>query len=196
MGRQPGTSTPRSRGAYGSTRGKERQRRKRDSRAQQYRNQQAAAEVARHQKELDELIEFQKLNPGTGAAEGARIQAEIDARHKQRMADIELQANQIQGEDDTTEDLTEGLIEVVRPVRTMKQKAKLDRKTLKKESDPKFQFAVTTARMMMKAGYNVKYVIEFTGVGYGELNDFPIDDEGYAIVPQEEEEDESDSSDE
>ena len=172
---------------YGNTRGKERQLRKRNNRAQTYRNQQAAEEVARHQKELDELIAYQAENPATGATEGARLQAEIEARHRQNMNDIELHAQQMEDEDERTEELGDALVEAQPVTRTRKQKERLDRRTLQRESDPKFTFALTTARMMMKAGYHVQYVIEFTGIGYKELDDFPIDDDGYAIVPVEEE---------
>jgi len=183
MGKQPGTRTPRSRGAYGSTRGKERQLRKRTNRAQTYRNQQAAEEVARHQQDLDDLIEQQRLNPVMGQAEGARIKAEIEERHRQAMADIELKAEQMEAEDERVEELSDAIVHE-------SIKKKIDRRKLKKESDPKFQFGILTARMMMKAGYNIQYVMEFTGAGMEDLKDFPIDDEGYAIVPDEDEEDE------
>lgn len=191
MGRQPGTSTPRSRGAYGSKRGKERQLRKRNNRAQTYRNQQAAEEVKRHQQDLEDLIEQQRLNPVMGQAEGARIKAEIEARHQQAMADIELKTQQMESEDERAEELLNGAVAETKPVVPLKKK--LEKRKLKKESEPKFKFAETTARMMMKAGYNVQYVIEFTGVGMDALREFPIDDEGYAIVPEELEEDEDES---
>lgn len=172
-------------GQYGNTRGKERQRRKRDSRAQQKRNADAAEETARHQAELDELIEQQRLNPVMGAAEGARIKAEIERRHKDNMERIEREAEQAEAQEAMAEDLSDGVVKETLPLRK-----KIDRRKLRKESEPKFQFATTTARMMMKAGYNIQYVMEFTGVGYDELKEFPIDDEGYAIVPDEEDEDE------
>lgn len=55
------------------------------------------------------------------------------------------------------------------------------------EGEEKWEFAYTTARRMLKAGYNIKYVIEFTGVGYNELADIELDEDGYGIKPEEEE---------
>lgn len=56
------------------------------------------------------------------------------------------------------------------------------------EGEGKWEFAYTTARRMLGAGYNVKYVIEFTGIGYSELADHELDEDGYGIKPEPEEE--------
>lgn len=180
------------RGQYGNTRGKERQLRRRNNRAQTFRNQQATEEVKRHQQDLDDLMAQQAANPVMGQAEGARIMAEIKARHRQNMAEIDLKADQMESEDERVEELTNGVVAETQPL--LPKKLKIERRKLKKESEPKFQFAETTARMMMKAGYNIQYVIEFTGVGYDDLKEFPIDDEGYAIVPLDYEEDEEEDA--
>lgn len=58
---------------------------------------------------------------------------------------------------------------------------------LPREGDGKWEFAYTTARLMLKQGYNIKYVIEFTGIGLSELEDMDMDTEGYGVRPAEEE---------
>lgn len=47
--------------------------------------------------------------------------------------------------------------------------------------DGKWPMAYTTARMMLKQGYNIKHVTKFTGIKADELRDIPVDDEGYGI---------------
>jgi len=50
----------------------------------------------------------------------------------------------------------------------------------------KWQFAFSTARLMLQQGYHIKYICEMTGIGYAELEDWPLDADGYAIPKEEE----------
>lgn len=69
-----------------------------------------------------------------------------------------------------------------RKVRTApKPEPEFDVSTLPAEGEGNQPFAVTSARMMLKAGYHIKHVIENTGVGYNDLSDLPIDRDGYGI---------------
>jgi hypothetical protein len=155
------------RGQYGNTRGVERQRRKRENRARQHRNQLAAEETAKHQQELDALIARQQREPAWGAAEGARIQKELEQKHATRLAEIEVQ----EPPEDVVTDTADEATEIVK---------KFSISSLPKDSkDDIEQFAVTTARLMIKAGYHAEHVINLTGVGWDELSDLPLDSDGY-----------------
>lgn len=209
--------TPRSRGAYGSTRGKERQRRKRDAREQQARNAQAAEETEAARKALEDLIAEQEKNPAMGETEGARYARE---RREREEALAQAERDEIEVAAEEARDPEEvGTIDL--PVRPCHKVAKREehlaheweRGGLKIKTvcngfsikAPEFaepvvvpmsevapeipdtgegfwQFAYTTARMMLKQGYNIRYVCEFTGVGKQDLSDIPVDRDGYGIV--------------
>jgi hypothetical protein len=63
---------------------------------------------------------------------------------------------------------------------TVKKTGKFSISDLPVDSAPDLApFAVTQARQMLKAGYNVRHVIERTKVGWEELSDLPIDEDGY-----------------
>jgi len=180
MGKQAGASTPRSRGAYGSTRGKERQRRRADNRARDPRYQEAMDQVRKEQEALDKLIEEQKQVPAVGAAAGAMYAARMKKAEEDlavaKAAEEAIAAEEAVAEEAVVEyeDFEVDGIEIVAPVYP-----KYSTKGLPRESNDKFQFASTTAQMMLKAGYHIAYVIEFTGVGMDELERFPLDDWGY-----------------
>ena len=181
------------RGQYGNTRGKERQRRRRNHRSQQARNIAAAEETARHQEELDKLIERQAANPAMGEVEGARIKAELEERHAARMAEIEAQhdAEENQSEEDQELDRIIAAEPEPEPVPQPKpvltelpikpRRQKVNVLKLPQDGEGNFPFALMTARLMLKEGYNIKHVIELTGIGYLELNDLPIDEQGYGL---------------
>lgn len=53
--------------------------------------------------------------------------------------------------------------------------------SLPKTGEGNFPFAGLTARIMMKAGYHVKHVVEVTGVGWEDISHIEIDKEGFGI---------------
>jgi hypothetical protein len=63
----------------------------------------------------------------------------------------------------------------------VKQVHQIDTKELPQSGDGKWRFSYQTARIMLNEGYNIKRVIEYTGIGYEDLADIPIDSEGYVI---------------
>ena len=50
------------------------------------------------------------------------------------------------------------------------------------DGEEKWEFAYTTARRMLKAGYHIKYVYELTGTGWIDLEDIQIDEDGYGVI--------------
>ena len=192
-----GTSTPRSRGAYGSTRGKERQRRRADNRERDPRYQAAMEEVRQQREALDALIEKQKLEPAEGKVAGAMNAAE------RKKAEEELLLAQARQDEIAAEAANQPEPEVIEPIRYEDFQYEVDGKpyegvgpvypkfnikTLPKEGDDKFPFASTTAQLMLKAGYHIAYVVEFTGVGYDELRGFPLDHDGYGWADKDKDE--------
>lgn len=187
MGKQPGTRTPRSRGAYGSTRGKERQRRRADNRSRDPRYQAAQAATQQAQDELEALISHQKEFPNWGATEGAFIDAQIKQK-EEALAARQAEQKIIEDEPEIEDKVSQPVVEVNRP-------RKFSVKRLPQDGEGKFPFASVMARQMLRSGYNITYVIEFTGIGYLELDDIEIDSEGFGVIasnkPDDEEEEES-----
>lgn len=208
--------TPRSVGAYGSKRGKEAQRRKRDARDQQGRNAEAAEATRKAREELDLLIKHQQENPVLGETEGARYARER-AEREETVAQAELDQAQVMYEDseDQTDlpkrpchkvarreehdehewergglkikSFCEGFVvkvpEYAEPISVKEYVAP----EIPDTGEGFWQFAYTTARMMLRQGYNIKYVCEFTGVGKSDLDDIAIDSHGFGIVQKKEE---------
>lgn len=77
------------------------------------------------------------------------------------------------------------LVKSDKPKRTIKRKHWTER--LPQQGNEKWQYGYTTARQMLKSGYNVRYVIKFTGVGFEDLKDIEIDENGYGIIESEDE---------
>lgn len=171
------------RGQYGNTRGKPNiQVRRRKNREADPRWQAAQAETAKHQRELDELIEMQKQQPAVGPVEGAayaRAQAEREEALAASQAAQRL-LDEAHDEADTVAEETEP-VQVAAP-----KKKRFSTKRLRQEGEAKYPLAFTNAVMMLKAGYHIEYVIEFTGIGYLELDHIEIDSEGYGVVHKEE----------
>jgi hypothetical protein len=187
VGKQAGASTPRSRGAYGSTRGKERQRRRADNRAKDPRYQAAMEEVRKAQEELDALVEDQKLNPAKGAVAGAMYATKLkNAQHKVLEAETKedlvsgIKSAQSAGKETSLTTLNGRVVD-------LSKSKSFSTKHLPQSGDGNFPFAPTMARKMLAQGYHIKYVLEFTGVGYEDVRDIEIDNEGWGIVPEEEE---------
>ena len=58
------------------------------------------------------------------------------------------------------------------------------------EGEDKFRFASLTAGLMLKAGYNIRWVSEYTGLGYDDIKHFAeLDEDGYGIVEAKEDSD-------
>lgn len=207
-------------GQYGNTRGKERQVRKRNNRAQDPRNQAAAEATQQAREELEELIRKQQEQPAMGETEGARYARER-AEAEAALAAAEQDEREIEAEEFTEE--TGITVIPKRPCHKVARREEhdeheWDRGGLKIKTwcegftikapefaepinvkelvapeipdtgDGYWQFAYTTARMMLKQGYNIRYVCEYTGVGKLDLDDIPIDSDGYGIVEKKEEE--------
>jgi hypothetical protein len=220
MGRQAGASTPRSRGAYGSTRGKERQRRKADNRSQQARNQKASEETQAARDALDDLIEEQERNPAVGATEGAMYAARRKLAEeelaKQEKLDIEAAPDDaalpvrschkaVALEDHEPHDWERGGLKIKSWCKGyapsfgfLAPATKAAIKNLPKTGDGEgyWQFAAMTARRMLTQGYNIKYVMEYTGIAASELSHIPLDEDGYGIVVSDEQASRPDSQDE
>lgn len=199
---------------YGNTRGKERQRRRADNRLLDPRYQAAMDETHRQQEELDRLIEEQKKNPAVGAVEGALIDAQIKERQQkleaaQAAEEFARECSEVEESVTVPEKLVPDTVIAPAPLNlkyeyveingksksitslpyTAAPLRKIDKKKLPKSGDGNFQFSTTTARLMLKQGYNIKYVLEFTGVGYEDVSDLDIDEEGYGLREEAHEED-------
>jgi len=124
---------------------------------------QAAMEATRKaQAELDALIERQKKEPAIGEVAGAMYAAELN---KAQEAVDQAAAEQAK---------------VVMPAKkTAASRRKHWTESLRQDGEGNFPFALTMARKMLKQGYNIRYVIDFTGVGYLELKECPIDEDGF-----------------
>jgi hypothetical protein len=140
---------------------------------------------------LDEIIAAQKANPAIGETPGAvyaRRQAEL------RLESAKVIEDEFANEELRIEEATK--FTVVRPLNRppravevevecdrvyVKQTHIIDTRELPQTGDGNWRFSYQTARIMLKEGYNIKRVIEYTGIGYDDLADIPIDSEGYVI---------------
>lgn len=181
------TPTERRGTQYGNTRGKERQRRKRDNRDKQGRNAEAAEATRRHQLELHALIERQKREPAMGETAGAKLareqkeRADMEAKQAAELAAIEAQPEP-ELESDTEPPIgSDGDFDFkAAPVKIKVTKVwKFNPDKLPQEGEGTDRFAVTTARIMFKAGYRADHVIAKTGVGWKYLQSMPHDEDGY-----------------
>jgi len=145
-------------------------------------------------------IDKQQENLERAQAEQARIEAESEAPEEAApITEAPEQAEQDQEDEEPREksgsdlepvtlngkELSEsGLPYLMPPVK------KLRVRDLPKGGEGNFQFAMMTARMMLRKGYHVKYVLEFTGLGYEDVRDIPLDAEGYGKIPGQEEDNE------
>lgn len=165
--------------ANGSTRGKERQKRRAEVRSRDPRVMAAMAEVEAERAKLDALMAEQAAKPAEGVVEGA-LYAARRKEQERALAKAEREADKIEvPEDEIIEDVEpeEGPVIV---------KSKIDLRTLKQRGEDKFRFADMTARIMLKDGYNIRYVIEFTGLGYQDIKGYAeLDEEGYGVIPDE-----------
>jgi hypothetical protein len=145
--------------------------------------QSAMDEVREHQEKLNALIEEQRKNPAVGEAAGAVYAAKQKKAHEELLI---AQAKQDAIEAGAaSEEVPDEPASEPTPI-----KPKFSTRKLQKESTDKFQFAGTTAHMMLKAGYHIAYVIEYTGIGYLELADFPLDEDGYGWPDRDKEDEE------
>jgi len=196
---QRATSTKR--GGYGAlargTRGhgKDKHTKKAEARERDLRYQEATEETRRAREALDELIAAQKANPAMGETPGAV--------HARRQRELALERAQVIEDEYAKKDFDEAIEsseEVILTVvpRDKKQAVahiqraevertykvfyhEIDTKELPQSGDGKWRFSYQTARIMLKEGYNIKRVIEYTGIGYEDLADIPIDSEGYVV---------------
>jgi hypothetical protein len=129
-------------------------------------------ETRRHQEELDALIAQQKETPAEGATAGAMYAAEL----KKKEAEVEA-ARKVE---------TRVAAEVTAKPKPVKMKPEPRFKggvfnplSLPQDGEGNWQFAAMSARLMFKAGYHAEHVIQRTGVGWLEISDLPIDEEGY-----------------
>lgn len=152
--RRQGTSTPRSRGAYGSKRGTpDKQNAKTRNRLAQGRVQDSAAEVKAAQDRLDRRIARERHTPTMGAAAGALYAEETRALLAPREAPKPAPA----------------------PPAKVRLQMPADRPWF---GEPKPGLSVWAARAQLREGYRIEHVIAVTGVGMQYLIDIPLDDEG------------------
>ena len=180
-------------GQYGNTRGKERQKRRRTNRENDPRYQSAMEATRKAQADLDQLIEEQKANPALGTTQGAMY----DAFYRQAQENLEAaQAAEARLEiEDSIADGAEAAFEAGKALGE-KINGKFKRfsvKQLPQVGDGNFPFAPTMAKQMLKQGYHIEYVLEFTGVGYEDVRDELIDQDGWGIRPEDNEDHVQDS---
>ncbi len=158
-----------------------------------YRESMEATQKAREA--LDELIASQAENPAIGETPGAiyqRRQRELALERAQALEDeyarAELAAEIVENvpappDTPVVKKVTRPKIVEVESERVyVNTTHRIDTSLLPKDGESKWRFAYQTARIMLKEGYNIKRVIEYTGIGYDDLSDIPIDDEGYGLV--------------
>jgi hypothetical protein len=161
----------------------------------------ARAETARAQAELDRIIADQQANPVMGRTDGA-VWAKEEAERKLREAWIEEVAveksvpEELAFSPEPDDDLEfpdetpklkvvkePKLVEVECERVYVKQTHVIDTRELPQSGDGNWRFSYQTARIMLKDGYNIAHVIKYTGIGYEDLNDIPLDEEGYYVDP-------------
>lgn len=175
-------ATSNSRGGYGAfgrgTRGhgkKPRTVKQQEAREKDPRLRQAFEETDAARDALDELMEEQRRTPAIGPTEGAAY-ALAKREAEKALADKERAEREAESRASLEEALREDESAKREPVSTG-----FSRKSLPKKGDGNFRFALTTAQIMLKEGYNAAYVCEFTGVGWEDLNHLEIDADGYGI---------------
>lgn len=183
-------ATSNRRGGYGAfdrgTRGhgKDKSVKKAETRARDQRWQDAMNETRKRQEELDALIAEQAEKPAVGVTAGALY------REKLAKVQADLAAAQAMEAKVESEVESEAVVEI-KPV-------KFSVRRLRKTGEPNFEYAGMTARMMVRAGYHVEHAMEFTGVGYEDLEDLVLDEDGFGMTKEriaaEEAEDENSSS--
>lgn len=159
--KKQGTSTPRSRGAYGSKRGTpDKQNAKTRNRMAQGRVQDSAAEVKAAQDRLDRRIARERHTPTMGAAAGALYAEETRALLAPREAPEPAPP----------------------PPAKVRLQMPADRPWF---GEPKPGFTVWFAREQVRRGYRVEHVIALTGVGMQYLSDLPLGEDGRILVEEE-----------
>lgn len=156
--------------ANGSTRGKERQKRRAEVRARDPRVQAAMAEVEAERKKLDDLIAQQEAAPAVGSVQGALYSA---AKKEAEKAVLKAEKAAAKIEDEVTPKIVvEKADPGVHPIWGIPM-----------EGEDNFRFASITAGLMLKAGYNIRWVSEYTGLGYDDLKHYAeLDEDGYGVV--------------
>lgn len=190
-------ATSNARGGYGAfgrgTRGhgkKPRTVKQQEAREKDPRLRAAFEETDAARDALDALIEEQKTAPALGPTEGAAYalaRREAEKRLAEKEARERAEESRLAMEEALREDE-----EAKRVPTQVGANGKFSRRALPQKGDGNFRFALTTAQIMLKEGYNARYVCEFTGVGWEDLNHLEIDPDGYGIFevyePQREEE--------
>lgn len=161
------TKTRRSVGAYGSTRGKERQKRRREIREQNGRWQSAMDEVRLERERLEAMMRQER--PGSTA--GAQYARELVLVQERATKLLEEEPEQ-----KTSESAVARKRIGIRPIYGT---------DLRYEGDPKPPWEIRDARQMLRHGYHVHHVMATTGVGYKWLDDIPLGTDGYAVEIQE-----------
>lgn len=135
------------------------------------------------QDELEALIQHQLEHPAIGETEGAKYQRDLTERQQAyeaaKIAEKKKKPRPILA---AVPDLPEfePVVEVEAERVYVKTVHKIDTTQLPVSGDGNWRFSYHTARIMLKDGYNIKRVIEYTGIGYDDLKDIPLDEEGYA----------------
>jgi hypothetical protein len=176
--------------------------RKARAKAQDPRYQEAMNATQRARASLDELIAEQASSPALGETPGAiyqRRQRELALERAQVIEDEYAQASLVAEQDAKDHEEIRSDLVLVKPRQPkvvevecdrvyVKHVHEIDTKELPRSGDGNWAFSYQTARIMLKEGYNIKKVIEYTGIGLDDLSDIPIDSEGYVVVDEEEDE--------
>lgn len=173
---------------YGNTRGKERQRRRREVREQDKERQRRMAEVHKERMDLERRIEEEARNPVLGKTLGAELQAKYQAATDE---EARLQAEEAATEVVSSQESQRSFVFQWKATRvskggsvrdvTFKATVPFPPETAKKLPPPKQDGDIKWARSMFKQGYNVIHVMLATGVGIDWLSDFDIDKDGYYV---------------
>lgn len=162
---------------------KDKSRRIQDKRSQDKRRVSSMEFTRQAQDELEALIQHQLEHPAIGETEGAKYQRDLAERQKiydaaKARENEEKQQTVLKAVPDLPE--FEPVVEVEAERVYVKIVNKIDTTELPVLGDGNWRFSYQTARIMLKDGYNIKHVIKYTGIGYEDLADIQLDEEGYA----------------